>query len=907
MGSLRSAAPWRAVRNALPEGQSLPDDVWRARHRAIVAVLWAHAAVVPVYALVRGFGVVHALLESAILPTAAALATTHRVGRRTRTAIASVGLLSSSAILVHLSGGVIEMHFHFFVMVALVSLYQDWLPFLAAIGYVFVHHGLLGALDAASVYNHAAARNDPWKWAGIHALFISGISAVCLVTWRMNELAGRDRVAAEERLREETRIVETLHRVGQTLAAELDTQRIVQTVTDAATELSGAAFGAFFYNVVAASGESYVLYTLSGAPVEAFERFGLPRNTEIFAPTFAGERVVRSDDITRDARYGKMGPHHGMPKGHLPVRSYLAVPVRSRTGEVLGGLFFGHPEPARFDAVDERIAVGIAGQAAIAIDNARLYESERQAHTASEAARARLAVLADAGKTLTSSFDVDVALRGLAALVVPAVADRCLVDVVEEDGTLRRIASAGPPSPPDTRDAAHPVVRVIRSGRAELVADGTLVGGPDAVGAAIVAPLVGPREVLGALSVATVAASGRTLGEADVPFVEELGRRVGVAVENARLYARQRTVAETLQHSLLPDRLPEIPGIASAARYVAGGPGVEIGGDWYDVVPLPGGRIGLVIGDVVGRGERAAALMGQLRSALRAYCRDRREPREIVDRLNSLLLDAGPEHMATAVYIVLDPETGNLEYVNAGHPPPLLASPDGTARFLDESRGVPLGALAGAAYESARATLPPGGTLVLYTDGLVEERTAPIDRGMDRLRRSVLDATGDLDDVCTYVMTEALAGHEGHDDAAVLSVRLLPLGDRLELRLPSHPNVLAPLRATMRRWLAGIGASEQESFELLIVVGELCANSIRHASGPTRTHFEVDATVADGEVTLVVSDTGTWRETRSDVGGRGLSIVAAYVDDVDIARSPTGTSVRVRRRLNPVTEPVPAS
>jgi PAS domain S-box-containing protein len=170
----------------------------------------------------------------------------------------------------------------------------------------------------------------------------------------------------------DSRALRRLLRVGADVAAELDVERAVQVVTDAATELTGAAFGAFFYNVTDDTGESYLLYTLSGVPREAFSKFPMPRNTAIFAPTFAGERVVRSDDITLDPRYGKNEPRAGMPKGHLPVRSYLAVPVMSRLGEVMGGLFFGHPQTGRFTRYHEDVAVGIAGQAATALDNARL-------------------------------------------------------------------------------------------------------------------------------------------------------------------------------------------------------------------------------------------------------------------------------------------------------------------------------------------------------------------------------------------------------------------------------------------------------------------------------------------------------------------------------------------------------
>jgi PAS domain S-box-containing protein len=176
-------------------------------------------------------------------------------------------------------------------------------------------------------------------------------------------------------LREEAHTLEVLNQTGIAIGAELDLKRLVQIVTDAGVELSGAQFGAFFYNVKRQDGEAYTLYTLSGAPKEAFAKFPLPRNTQVFDPTFRGTGPVRSPDILADPRYGKMEPYKGMPPGHLPVRSYLAVPVLSRSGDVLGGLFFGHPQPGMFSERAERILMGLAAQAAVAIDNSRLYQS----------------------------------------------------------------------------------------------------------------------------------------------------------------------------------------------------------------------------------------------------------------------------------------------------------------------------------------------------------------------------------------------------------------------------------------------------------------------------------------------------------------------------------------------------
>ena len=184
-----------------------------------------------------------------------------------------------------------------------------------------------------------------------------------------------DRKASEQALLAQTHRLETLNHAAKSISSDLNLESIVQTATEAATEVTGARFGAFFYNVVDEAGERYTLYTLSGAPREAFDGFGLPRNTAVFEPTFRGVATVRSDDIRKDPRYGKAGPHYGMPSGHLPVVSYLAVPVVSRSGEVHGGLFFGHEKPGMFAADSEELATGIAAHAAVAIDNARLYQA----------------------------------------------------------------------------------------------------------------------------------------------------------------------------------------------------------------------------------------------------------------------------------------------------------------------------------------------------------------------------------------------------------------------------------------------------------------------------------------------------------------------------------------------------
>jgi serine phosphatase RsbU (regulator of sigma subunit) len=239
------------------------------------------------------------------------------------------------------------------------------------------------------------------------------------------------------------------------------------------------------------------------------------------------------------------------------------------------------------------------------------------------------------------------------------------------------------------------------------------------------------------------------------------------ATEVARV---EREVAQTLQRRLLPERLPDIPDVPVAARYLPGGVGVNVGGDWYDVLLLPDERIGLAVGDVLGRGADAASVMGQVRMAFRAYALHGETPETVVERMDALIQAMGLAHFSTMIYLVLDPRARTLRMVRAGHPPPLLIPPGGPPRYLEAGLGIPLGVAAGTTYQPVVERLDRGSILLLYTDGLVETRQG-IDEGLSRLQAAVGTERGDVEAMCDRILDQ-MVGSAAHDDVALVAVRL---------------------------------------------------------------------------------------------------------------------------------------
>jgi serine phosphatase RsbU (regulator of sigma subunit)/anti-sigma regulatory factor (Ser/Thr protein kinase) len=402
--------------------------------------------------------------------------------------------------------------------------------------------------------------------------------------------------------------------------------------------------------------------------------------------------------------------------------------------------------------------------------------------------------------------------------------------------------------------------------------------------------------VIGVMHIGTLAP--RVFDDDDVTLLQLAADRAALAIDEARI-SEQRAVTEIMQRSLLPDALPEIPGVRLSAKYLPAGSGVKVGGDWYDVFQLANGRLVFVIGDVVGRGVRAASVMAEIRIALRAYLVQGQELPAVVSLLNQLLVSMGRERGATLSILELDLDADELEVLSAGHLPPLLVSPDGKARLLDEPRGLPVGVSTGHRYHTHRYPFPPGSRLLLYTDGLIERRAESIDDGFERLRSAARAAARGTESSFADRVYRALLDETAlEDDVALLAIETVALGDSLQLTLHARAEVLGGLRSTLGRWLTLANASDSELFDVALSTSEAAANAIEHAYGAKEATFAVCCEREGREVIVTVSDEGRWRTLRPHDGGRGLGIMRSLMDSVTVDTDENGTVVKMTRKLS---------
>jgi serine phosphatase RsbU (regulator of sigma subunit)/anti-sigma regulatory factor (Ser/Thr protein kinase) len=410
-------------------------------------------------------------------------------------------------------------------------------------------------------------------------------------------------------------------------------------------------------------------------------------------------------------------------------------------------------------------------------------------------------------------------------------------------------------------------------------------------------PLIASDRVIGVIEVGSE--QRESFSPHDVRLLALAADRLSQAIERGRYNERAHEIASTLQHALLPDRLPDVPGAALAARYLPGGPGTDVGGDWYDVISYPDGRVGMAMGDVVGHGVAAASLMGQLRSSLRVYAVEHDSPATILDRVNVLLDQFEPGQMATAVDLVFDPGEGTVCFAAAGHPPPVVRYADGRADFLRSAPAAPLGVMPYTRYRQQSVPLPPGATLLLYTDGLIERPGQSLTNGLDSLREALASGPADPDALCEHVLDAMLPDRRPADDIALLALQNVPIaGPELRLDVPSDPNELVRIRHSLARWLDAAAVDERDAYRVALACNEACMNAIEHSFAPRDARLEVLARLEEDEVDIVVRDHGHWREPRDEgSGGRGLAMMRSLMDAVDVNPTPQGTTVHLRRAV----------
>ena len=406
-------------------------------------------------------------------------------------------------------------------------------------------------------------------------------------------------------------------------------------------------------------------------------------------------------------------------------------------------------------------------------------------------------------------------------------------------------------------------------------------------------PLVVEGTVVGVLHVGTL--QERAFDDEDEELLQRAADRAGLAIFS-RLTERERGLADALQRSLIP-RLPELPAVSFAGRYLPAA-AARLGGDWYDAFQLPDGRLGLAIGDVVGRGFHAAAIMGQLRSGLRAYALDGMSPGAVIERLSNLLRQLEPGRTATLVYIVLDPHGGGLSVAAAGHPPPLVKPTGGEPWFMELPGSIPLGAVRHARYDQTDIDVEPGTTIILYTDGLVERPGESLDAGLARLVDAVRGDHGNLEHLGDALLDALLPHGPGDDDAALLMARALPLADPLVARFPAEVESIPVMRRLLGRWLDEAGATRADMDDLALASAEAAANAIEHAYGLEPGVVELRAaTSEEGRVKVAIRDFGNWRAPRGEHRGRGLQLMEGLTDAIELIRTDEGTTIELSRRL----------
>lgn len=689
-------------------------------------------------------------------------------------------------------------------------------------------------------------------------------------------------------------------------------------------------------------GQSPMGFTLFGTDLK------LLRVNERFATVFGGPA----------AKYRGRTPHDFLPR---PEAERMTAALRRvlETGEPVAemqlvGAVPGEEDRRRWSVSLYRLH-GASGRpigvAALAADVTGRRRAEREAANA----RRNLALLNEAGARIGNSLDLETTARTLLDVAVPQFCDLASVDLYQgllagdeappgmTDGSaeLRRVAfssavSDGPlpgaggcvaddGSGPPAVGAVHrypfnsPCAGALRTAQAQIIPGRDSDEGPElgaVVHSTLAVPMVARDTVVGLVQFSRTKGS-EPFGERDTALAVELAARAAVCIDNARLYRREHERALILQRSLLPPGDPEAAGLDIACRYLPGTTATEVGGDWFDVIELPGHRTALVVGDVMGRGLRAAVAMGELRTAVRTLALLDLEPAEVLSALDEIArglggsggrpggraqggrapaadrkggADLSEVYLATCVYAVYDPVTRRCTFANAGHLPPVLVEDGEDALLLDVPPGMPLG-VGGEPFEEIEVELPDGALLALYTDGLVESRDHPLDEGLRAFRSALSAADRALEDACDHVLS-ALDTSHGEDDIALLMARVhgLPKDAVGDWNLAPEARSVARARELARDQLTDWGLEALvDTTELL--VSELVTNALRHGHGEIRLRLLLDRTLVCEVWDADLAQPRRRRARDTDEGGRGLQLVQLLSAGWGSRRTPRGKTV----------------
>ena len=703
---------------------------------------------------------------------------------------------------------------------------------------------------------------------------------------------------ADRRASEARRLQEVTAALSQAPTAT-DVGNVCLEHAFAAVEAAGGLLG-----VLLPDRETVRLVTTRGyedAELEPLATLSLEAELPLCAAIRTGSAIWALDDRETASFTSIRDPGH-------PERDVGWVALPFKAGAVQGAVQLSFRELRQLDEQQREWLLSLVTQCGQALERSQLFDDEQRLRRRSERLQGMTAALSG---SLTRAEVAEVAVEEIGAAIG---AEGVALGVVVEDRQLTRVlASQGFPEELVESwlglalDSPTPATQALRRRVSSFFAGpGEFEDAFPGVGQLVAAtghqsflfvPLVVGRQATGLVIVSW--AEPTALSTDDRSFVETLVGQAALALDRARHFETERTIAETLQRSVLPVSLPRVDGVQLAARYLPGTAELDVGGDWFDAIPLAGGMLGLVVGDVVGKGVQAAATMAQLRNALRAFSLDQMKPSSTIARLNRLAEETFETAFATVAYLVLDPAAGVCRIACAGHPPPLVAYPDGRVELLESGRGLPLGAGPDSTYRQEVVALPHGAVLLLYTDGLVERRARSIDDGLDELRRVVQASPKDPERLVEHVLHELVGDGERGDDIAILAVRLLAVAPQpLHLRVPANLGSLEIVREALRIWLDPAPLEVDDAHDVVLATWEACANAVEHAQSPRDEFIDVFAEVVDSSVLIRVEDSGRWVPPVERMNrGLGLKLMHAAMTTVRFDSSAAGTSVRIEKAL----------